>query len=655
MQTTTTESVHHDFPYPALDGASTETSHPSRRIPESRKTSGLDSPVRPGALHFKELFIQEHGIPGGTAARGPPIALLFNLDVPKFYRDELDATGSLLDLIVLTGAFNFWATTVGEYVDFLWPKSSKVIRQIFCQMCAPTPGNDTQATNPSSGTKNSQPIPEKDNKHTDRSQKRTQTKVKPLSEGSAERLPPDTTTSVAEKGQMKYQKSTTETQSHIASKFEVLRKMSSNEFQQPQWEIIPGSDAGLGVAAFRVRQDKDNLGHLMFLSGSISEQADLVAALGWLFLILHNSSQGPEDYVAQLKHGIEQGHAVYTFELQSTGPIRRHNGDCWLPLLPRTPCALEYASKVRSSEVYGLEVAFEMMCYLCGLEYEMIENGGVVLYGRHAVVYPVLKEGDYLRWHFEPCEPPCTPRSKSWGRRLYCDDLESLRGCKRHVLGLWEDPEVTLGTDLVDHSTLAYSSAQMMNEIRNKDGVSIGGSITAPKMFTVSWTQTYRVANSRRNQTMEHFEADLQRRKNSSVILYSPSQKTAWMVSFVSVLLQLVRHRAYAQRELGFHVPACPATADGGAASFATIRLNFRSPLKRPVGNEVLHEDELKYTVQNYVEEVLASLDLVSREAAKAKGVFRDRIVGYEFADIAKMKPRMTMRRSNLDAIYRGK
>jgi hypothetical protein len=206
---------------------------------------------------------------------------------------------------------------------------------------------------------------------------------------------------------------------------------------------------------------------------------------------------------------------------------------------------------------------------------------------------------------------------------MLVNDLETLREAKRHFLGLWSDPCITLGTDSVNYTKIGWSAAEEVRQETTGDGFIFGGSIGLPKVLTLNWSQTFKVARSRKNQYMVNFEANLHRMINSPVILYCPSEKRAWMVSFVSVLLHLARARASFQSSLGFHVPPCESRSNGGQAAFDCLHAYHRQSLKKPAENESLSDEEQKFTVENYVNEVLAAMECARRESCRAKGLLR--------------------------------
>jgi hypothetical protein len=239
------------------------------------------------------------------------------------------------------------------------------------------------------------------------------------------------------------------------------------------------------------------------------------------------------------------------------------------------------------------------------------------------MVYPVRAAENCIQWHFQPYSPDQPIKSQITEKRMLVEDLETLREAKRHFLGLWSDPRITLGTDSADNAEIGWSAAEEVQQETIRDGTIFGGSIAAPKVLTLNWSQTFKVARSRKNQYMINFEANLHRMINSPVILYSSSEKRAWMVSFVSILLHLARARASFQMSLGFHIPACERRSNGGQAAFDCLQAHHRQSLKRPARNEALSEEEQKFTVENYVSEVSAAMECARRESCRAKGFLR--------------------------------
>ena len=128
--------------------------------------------------------------------------------------------------------------------------------------------------------------------------------------------------------------------------------------------------------------------------GRAESQADMVEALTWLFAVL----QSRQDVDGPIASGIEwsrgsRGRAqarnsIYALSNDLLEPLKvPYYSACWTPLLPRTACAVDFGARQRPREMQGLEISFELMCFLSGLEYEVIEDEGLVLYGQVSIPY----------------------------------------------------------------------------------------------------------------------------------------------------------------------------------------------------------------------------------------------------------------------------
>jgi hypothetical protein len=382
--------------------------------------------------------------------------------------------------------------------------------------------------------------------------------------------------------------------------------------------------------------------------------ADLIEALAWVSAVMTETFI-VEPQLAQI--------CVWVTSLDTTEPtvlighdensptkMMETSSDCWKRLFPHGIVPSGFPIPSRDEAMEGLELSFDLMCYLCGLEYETSDTSGIVLRGHRSLVYPVRRTGDCVQWHFQHLD--LTDHSKSeeepMSEHLKNGSLDELRSAARHFLGLWAKPEITLGTDRVNHASLTWSNQDEVRETTTKEGIEIGGSISFPRILNVTLNRTYKIASCQRNVYMVDFEGKLQSLINFPVVLYSPVEKRAWLVSYVSVLLHLARARAYHQRSLGYHIPACRPAADGGSSAFQTIMEHHRDPVRSAYPGVYQSCNEPGMTVQDYVNEVWTALDKATLETCKAKGLFRHQIVGYEAADIAKMKTTLRMKRKDL-------
>lgn len=142
-------------------------------------------------------------------------------------------------------------------------------------------------------------------------------------------------------------------------------------------------------------EPQDGLDFTVTLDGVPEPQADIVEAVTWLFSILQQdtlvATPGPYASVAHWKKWRSRrgGASRYKLTLDFLEPLTvSHSEACWTDLVPRTACAVNYGTKERPAEMKGVEISFELLCFLAGLQYEVVEDGGLVLYGK---VCPTLK------------------------------------------------------------------------------------------------------------------------------------------------------------------------------------------------------------------------------------------------------------------------
>lgn len=255
------------------------------------------------------------------------------------------------------------------------------------------------------------------------------------------------------------------------------------------------------------------------------------------------------------------------------------------------------------------------------------------------MVWPAQVIDDCVEWHFEGREDTFEGRDEESQRtpepRVSIEHLESLSTQKRHFLGLWADLVVTLGTSISNASDVAYSKTEEARYTYSRNGRQIGGTIACPKTFSLTWTEIYTIAENRRKVYMENFESKVHVRRNTPVLLYSLSEKRAWIVSFLSVLWHIARARSEYQKGLGFHIPPRETSANEGQAALKKIIECYQQPLTRRKPNEVLSSQEKTSKIKDYLNEVWAALECATRETNKARRLFGPTIYGYEMADIA--------------------
>lgn len=367
-----------------------------------------------------------------------------------------------------------------------------------------------------------------------------------------------------------------------------------------KWIRSPDLDAAFGKSK-RLPCDLDAMGiiEISLLPGEVDcftkdglafrmecrpkQCAPIIEALSWLCSTLRTSHSGMlEESVLELEH--DETFVSHDFKITAaqTVAIADAPNDCWMPIVLRAITATDFPVPSRHPSMQGMEVSFNLLCFLCGIEYETLEGEGTVLFGERSVVYPVRYKFDSVQWHFEHREPltPGSPERGLPNARLMTTNIRRLREAKRHFLGLWADPRITLGTTQSTLSDITWSRLPEVKHELKEGSVTIGGSITLPKLGSLTLNKTYEIAKSRKSIYQANFEQKMFSLIDIPAILYCPSERRCWMVPYVSVILHLARARAEEQKALGIQISPCELVANGGEAAFAVIQSYCYSSLR---------------------------------------------------------------------------
>jgi hypothetical protein len=389
------------------------------------------------------------------------------------------------------------------------------------------------------------------------------------------------------------------------------------------------------------------------LFSSPSILTSITNAISWFCTTMQPTQRGLAYCACSLTYKTsEDGKAIFNIMGENQASLLKYREDwpsnCWMPLVPNFSVAGDHASRPRRPEIKGMEVSFELMCYLCGLEYEVLEGDGLVLYGTKSMVYPVRQLGDCVEWHFEALDGQ-SPPVVGTGQRLAAIDLTVLCDRTRHFVGLWKEPLITLGTDSCDPCRIEDSGLPTKDTEMKNTGRTIGATISPARYLGLHWSENFDVIDTRKNPyTAGAFLPRLSDMRNHPVLLYSLSERRAWMVSFVSVLWHLARAKAHTHHLLGYSVPACEEASDGGTAAMKQILKCYKNPVKNDIPKDELDEAERAYTIEDYLKEVWADLDTRARECHRKRGIFTDQMLGYDMVDIVRPRPSMHMKACNL-------
>lgn len=435
--------------------------------------------------------------------------------------------------------------------------------------------------------------------------------------------------------------------------------MNANSHSAPASRFGMMSPDGSGVFCSRFVSSDDGL-DLRF-EGSPALVADTVEVVTWLSATLLTSPNNEfEECDVCLKRS--SGGNIPRLKLSSVISARNRQNDessCWKPVLRGSVSAATYATPTRPSGKPGLELSFELMCFLCGLLYESIEDGGLVLVGPRSLVYPVYATPDYVQWHFQVRDPLDADLHlpPDFNTRRILNNLSALRKAKHHYLGMWGNSIITLGSsDSAELSKLGRSTAEELKKEYNEESRSFGGIFGWGKGIQATYTSTAKVFRTRKTLAVESFKASLDLMKTTPVLLYSPAERRAWMVPFANVLLYLVRARVRRLSSPGMDIPACGATGNGGLAAFQVLEQYLKDPPRvESLSEEQKSAEKDRAETGQHIKDIWGALDQVRRESYRVTCFLEQRsyLVGYEMADVVEMELPARMKRHRLkDSAY---
>jgi hypothetical protein len=335
---------------------------------------------------------------------------------------------------------------------------------------------------------------------------------------------------------------------------------------------------------------------------------------------------------------------------------------CWFPLFPCTVVARDFYIPPRKDGQEGLEIEFGMMTSLCGIEYTAIEDDGIVLKGYLATLYPVEMGNDYVQWHLRARTragssaiglSSLQPQRTQTRSRVLVTCLEEVtKPHLRHFLGLWTEPQITLGTTLQDPAAMACSNAREKRWIWQKDsrtgalgfgwhGATLGGNQT----WKISSKRSSPFLDRNKGNDVPFFEKKLLEVKNRPICLYCASEKRAWLVSTLSVIFQIAHAGAHwdmtMDPTLEYNIPFCPPSPDGGNAAYTVIRAAKNEQIL--TGQEV--------TLQQFINYYWGALDFdeVSKTSSSETS-----ISGYEFMDIVRIAQPFRWKEVSLSLFHKG-
>jgi hypothetical protein len=399
---------------------------------------------------------------------------------------------------------------------------------------------------------------------------------------------------------------------------------------------------------------------------NVKHLAQVGEALGWMCAVFRPSTMSPvcTSTVSIYRRIVSEKVAV-GFHCHPLRAIPDTGRLCWNTMFPGGVLAQGFPIRIHPEGMRGLEISFGLMAHLSGVEYPVFEDNKFLLKGYRTMLEPVAKTQSSVQWHFDPeygtNRRLGANRSGSTTRPSNClsslDEesiLDIMSPNRRHFLALWRDAKVTLGTSLHNYSDVKCSKAPEMKKSLKEDAVFGSFSLSAHGFANLIFGKSYKVFNHRKypyaNYEAEpHFEDKLLAAQKQPVILYSPSEESAWMVSSLSVLLHLTHTRATSLMKqdcsLVYRVPYAEALGDGGQALYDAIK---------KMKNEPAVEGESE-SLKKLINRLWFSLDSILFENTTPSSLTLPcRIFGYEFHDLACARQPVQLKQHKLGGVRMG-
>jgi hypothetical protein len=144
----------------------------------------------------------------------------------------------------------------------------------------------------------------------------------------------------------------------------------------------------------------------------------------------------------------------------SSKPLRKTRHDCWLDLF-ESAWVVEVDGPYKTEKAFGkgLEISFELMAALAGVEYPVIINDGVVLLGYQTVLVPTQINSAFAQFHLDVNRAgQINPFTMTYGSRALTIDYLAFKSMRCYV-GWCEAAHILLGTQFCSAYDVNYSAA----------------------------------------------------------------------------------------------------------------------------------------------------------------------------------------------------
>lgn len=429
---------------------------------------------------------------------------------------------------------------------------------------------------------------------------------------------------------------------------------------------------------------------LAFAARDISLAVQFAELIGWLIQAFPPISTRGISRCKAFICPIELKHSKLVFEYthryvdRGLEPYKSPEADstpCWRPLFGDSVVVGGFQIPPRERQ-RGLEIGFENLMSLCGIEYPLEREGRIIFVGMSTILCPVEIYGDgSLQWHLIVGQSPDRLQSKlsnlsspisvftteivetfqklSEGQQNVQPNFtqQSQRGWSafmdrlretRHFLGWCKEVEVLLGTRSGNYESVTWTKAAEIRTSRMPSSENWSLGTSGKGIFGASFARTYNIVHHRDSlypfaNREARFEEALRNHKEEQVILCDPEERRAWMVPFLNVLLHMIilrikRHGHSASCDL---LPFAEVGPDG-AAEALTALMQSRAT--------ILHENEGR---QGYHLEELTKMLLIALQNAYTAGMTRrtfmvSKLLGLELMDLVTCEPPFRLKRHRI-------
>ena len=333
---------------------------------------------------------------------------------------------------------------------------------------------------------------------------------------------------------------------------------------------------------------------MVSITGTFEQISESLEQLAWLAATLRPHFEGEltvseidfRAWQPELQTQSRSIHNFPSFNLSLISPDKvlsiqsQDPGQCWTALFTESVLAYGFPTpeNSRPEGALGLEIPFELMAAFAGVTFPIILGGRIAFANSSSVLIPEISFEDSIQWHFGKIDDIV----KQGGRNHKVVDprLETLNLAKfttsRAFLGYCKTSEVLLGTkDFKDVEVAESEVPETGPRFQLKLEGPLSASISAKGYATVTAGTTWKLNRGETASIETHqLEQDerLKRAKRNSVLLYDQDSCTAFLVSELSVVLQMVSVYLINDTRLATpKIPFAAALSDGGEAAHKTI------------------------------------------------------------------------------------